>query len=54
MPVAPGKHQLRVAVTSDANNVSESASISGDFATGTEEVLHIRFDKTGKMKLTLQ
>jgi serine/threonine-protein kinase len=54
MPVAPGKHLLRVAVTSDATSFSESASVSGDFATGTEEVLRIRFDKTGKMNLTLQ
>ena len=47
MPVAPGKHLLRVTVTSDATSFSESANVSGDF-TGTEEVLRIRSTKPGR------
>jgi len=51
--ITPGKHSLRVQVT--GGNLSESsATIDGEFASGTEKMLRILFDKTGEMKLSLQ
>jgi serine/threonine protein kinase len=52
--ISPGKHQLRVQVTSDAANSPQSATVAGDFATGTEQMLHIQFGKSGEMNLSLQ
>lgn len=57
--VAPGKHLLRVEITSGqitsgAANPSQSATVSGDFVTGGEQILRIQFNKSGEMNLTLQ
>jgi hypothetical protein len=54
MQIAPGKHQLRVQVTSDAPNSPQSATLAGDFGNGSEQMLHIQFAKTGEMNLSLQ
>jgi serine/threonine protein kinase len=54
MPIAPGKHLLRVAFTSEAAKFSQTATVAGDFASGTEQMLRIQFSKNGTMNLTLQ
>jgi serine/threonine-protein kinase len=54
MQVAPGKHSLRVQVTSDEATYDRSATVAGEFASGQESVLRINFDKHGEMNLSLQ
>jgi len=62
MQVAPGKHRLRVQVTSDAeagtgtgSSISDqSATVVGEFAEGQVLVLRINFNKHGEMNLSLQ
>jgi serine/threonine-protein kinase len=58
MQVSPGKHSLRVQVTSDGATdgakYDRSATVVGDFASGQENVLRINFDKHGEMNLSLQ
>ena len=54
MQVAPGKHQLRVQVISDADSTDHSATIAGEFVSGKEQMLQIYFDKRGEMNLTLE
>jgi hypothetical protein len=54
MQVAPGKHQLRVQVISDADSTDHSATIAGEFVSGKEQMLQIHFDKRGAMNLTLE
>jgi eukaryotic-like serine/threonine-protein kinase len=52
--IPPGKHLLRVQVTSGAGLPGQSATIDGEFASGTEKMLRILFNKDGEMKLSLQ
>jgi serine/threonine protein kinase len=52
--IPPGKHSLRVQVTSGAGLSEQSATIDGEFASGTENMLRILFDDNGEMKLSLQ
>ena len=52
--VSPGKHRLRVEVTSGGAISDQSAMVAGEFASGRENVLRINFDKRGKMNLSLQ
>ena len=52
MQVSPGKHSLRVQVTSATSD--QSATVAGDFASGQENVLQISFNKHGEMNLSLQ
>jgi serine/threonine protein kinase len=52
--IPPGKHSLRVQVTSAAGLSEQSAMIDGEFASGTENMLRILFDDNGEMKLSLQ
>ncbi len=54
MQVPPGKHRLRVQVTSDGANYDRSATVAGEFASGQENVLRIDFNKNGEMNLSLQ
>jgi|HubBroStandDraft_1064217.scaffolds.fasta_scaffold00701_6 serine/threonine protein kinase len=62
MQVSPGKHLLRVQVTNGAEAEAaagspiydQSATVTGDFASGQENVLHISFKKHGEMNLSLQ
>jgi cobyrinic acid a,c-diamide synthase len=54
MQVSPGKHLLRVQVTTDAANSEQSATVAGEFASGKEMMLHIHFTKQGKMDLSLE
>jgi hypothetical protein len=52
--ILPGKHSLRVQVTSDGDLLDRSATIDGEFASGTEKMLHVLVDKNGEMQLSLQ
>jgi eukaryotic-like serine/threonine-protein kinase len=52
--ISPGKHSLRVEVIPGGNFSERSATIDGEFASGTEKMLRVLFDKTGEMKLSLQ
>jgi eukaryotic-like serine/threonine-protein kinase len=54
MPLAPGKHRLRVRVTSDTPAYDQSAFVSSDFTSGQENVLQITFNKHGDITLNLQ
>ena len=54
MQVSPGKHSLRVQVTSVGAGYDQSATVAGEFASGQECVLRISFDKHGEMNLSLQ
>ncbi|MGD0792609.1 MAG: protein kinase [Terriglobales bacterium] len=54
MQVSPGKHSLRVQVTSDGASYDQSATVAGEFASGKENVLRINFNKHGEMNLSLQ
>jgi serine/threonine protein kinase len=54
MQLSPGKHLLRVQVTTGAANSGQSGTISGEFASGKEMMLHIHFTKEGKMDLSLE
>ena len=53
MQLSPGKHRLRVQVTSGVTP-DQSATVAGEFASGQENVLRITFDKRGEMNLSLQ
>jgi hypothetical protein len=52
--IPPGKHLVRVQVTSGAGLAGQSATIDGEFASGTEKMLRILFNKSGEMTLSLQ
>jgi serine/threonine-protein kinase len=52
--ISPGKHVLRVEVTSGASPSEQSASVEGEFAGGAEKMLRIQFDKNGEMTLNLE
>ena len=54
MQISPGKHGLKVQVTADSPAYDQSATVSGNFATEQENVLHITFNKHGEMTLGLQ
>ncbi len=54
MQLSPGKHILRVQVTSGAANTGQTATLTGAFVSGKEKMLHILFTKQGKMDLTLE
>jgi eukaryotic-like serine/threonine-protein kinase len=52
--IAPGKHMLRVRVSSEKDNFDQSATVEGDFAVGAEKMLRVQFSKNGQMSLTLE
>jgi|SRR5271170_255104 len=55
MQISPGKHLLRVQITSDADSSDRrSATVTGEFARGSENMLRIQSDKHGEMNLSLQ
>ena len=55
MQVSPGKHSLKVQVTSGgATTYDRSATVAGEFVSGQENVLRIKFSKHGEINLTLQ
>ncbi|MGA7927399.1 MAG: serine/threonine-protein kinase [Candidatus Sulfotelmatobacter sp.] len=54
MQLSPGKHLLRVQVTSDEASYDQSATVTGDFVSEKETLLHIHFKKHGEMDLSLE
>jgi serine/threonine protein kinase len=54
LQIAPGKHLLRVQITSSSKPSEQTASVEGDFGSGTEKLLRIQFAKSGEMELGLQ
>ncbi len=54
MQISPGKHSLRVQVTSDSASYDQFATLAGEFASGQESVLHINCNKHGDINLSLQ
>jgi len=54
MQVSPGKHSLKVQVTSDGAAYDQSATAEGEFVSGLESVLRINFSKHGEINLSLQ
>lgn len=54
MQISPGKHRLRVRVTSDTPTYDQSAFVTSDFASGHENVLQVTFNKHGDINLSLQ
>ncbi len=54
MQIAPGKHVLRVQVTSGEGRSEQFATVTGDFSSGQENMLHIGFNKQSEMYLSLQ
>jgi hypothetical protein len=54
MQLSPGKHLLRVQVTSDEASYDQSATVTGDFVSEKETLLHIQFTKHGEMELNLE
>jgi len=54
IPVAAGKHALRVGVRSASEQYDQSKTVAGDFPKGGERVLSVSFDKhTRDMRATL-
>ncbi len=53
MQLSPGKHNLRVQVTSEAANYDQSATVAGEFPSGGENVLRINCNKPA-INLSLQ
>ena len=54
MQVSPGKHSLKVQVTSDGTTYDQSATVAGEFVSGQESMLRINFSKHGEINLSLQ
>jgi serine/threonine protein kinase len=54
MQISPGKHRLRVQVTSGVATYDQSATVAGEFASGRENVLLINFNKNGTINLSLK
>jgi serine/threonine protein kinase len=52
--LSPGEHRVRVRVVSGADSYDQSRTVEGDFASGKEKLLQIRFDKRGLMNVSLQ
>lgn len=53
MQVPAGKHTLRVQVTPDSSD-EQAGTVQAEFASGSEKLLHIQFDKNDKMTLDVQ
>jgi hypothetical protein len=64
MQLSPGKHVVRVQVTTSAANTGtantgavptdQSGTLTGEFVSGKEKMLHIHFGKQSKMELSLE
>jgi hypothetical protein len=54
MQLPAGNHELRVQVLSDPDSGDHSATVRGEFASGKEQVLQVRFDKHGEISLALE
>ena len=54
MQIPPGKHLLKVKVSSAAGLSEQDGAIEGNFVSGQETMLRISFDNRGQMSLSLQ
>jgi hypothetical protein len=54
MTVSPGKHSLRVQVTSQSASYDQFATLAGDFDSGKTNTLHVNCNKRGDIGLSLQ
>jgi serine/threonine protein kinase len=54
MEIPPGKHLLKVKVSSAAGLSEQDGAIEGKFVSGQETMLRINFDNRGQMSLSLQ
>ena len=52
--IPPGKHLLRVRVSSGTGLSEQAGTIEGKFASGKETMLRVNFDSSGQMGLSLQ
>jgi len=52
--IPPGKHLLKVKVSSAAGHSEQAGTIEGKFISGKETMLRINFDNRGQMNLSLQ
>jgi serine/threonine-protein kinase len=52
--ITPGKHQLRVEVGGGDAPADQATTISANFTSGDEQMLHVTFDKHGAMALNLE
>jgi hypothetical protein len=51
--ISPGNHALRVKVIGGEPPAEKTATITGDFPSGNDKMLHVGFDKHGEMTLSL-
>jgi hypothetical protein len=54
MEIPPGKHLLKVKVSSAAGLSEQTGTIEGKFVSSMETMLRINFDNRGQMSLSLQ
>jgi serine/threonine-protein kinase len=54
MQLSPGKHRLRVQVTTNGASSGQTAMVASEFASGQQNVLRINFNRRGEMNLILQ
>jgi serine/threonine-protein kinase len=54
MPITPGKHILRVQVTSEAATYDQSTSLTGQFVSAQEQILKITVNKHGDLNAALK
>ena len=54
MQLAPGKHRVRVQVSSGVDSYDQSGTVVGEFVSGNEKTLRVHFNKHGEMNLGLQ
>ncbi len=52
--ISPGKHRLRVQVSSVTASYDQFATVDGEFQSGQENLLRITFGKHGEINLSLQ
>jgi serine/threonine-protein kinase len=54
MPIAAGKHVVKVEVASGPDSYDQSGTIEGEFSSGKEVLLQIHFSKKNDIQLSLQ
>lgn len=54
MPIAAGKHLVKVQVASEEESYDQSGTIEGEFASGKEALLQISFSKKNEIQVSLQ
>jgi len=54
LQIPPGNHQLRIEVSSGEPPLDQATTVSANFTSGDEKMLHVTFDKHGEMTLSLE